>query len=296
MPLSCAKHLHTYYDRPDKAHPALSEPSPAISGGDPETRPDRPRKVHKAGPRPSQTFCGTFSGSEVPSSSTYTTTREVPENRPDRPRKAQKADPRNKASQTFCGTFPGTKVNPWNHPQILRPAGVRNLDLSAPKSAKSGPPQQSLADVLRNLLRNQSEPLDSSTDTTYDPRGSGIWTFQPRKAQKADPRNKASQTFCGTFSGTKVNPWTHPQILRPAGVRNLDLSAPKSSKSGPPQQSLANVLRNLLRNQSEPLDSSTDTTTRGGPEFGPFSPEKLKKRTPATKPPRRSAEPSLEPK
>ena len=181
---------------------ALSEPSPAISGGDPETRPDRPRKVHKAGPRPSQTFCGTFSGSEVPSSSTYTTTRGGPENRPDRPRKAQKADPRNKASQTFCGTFPGTKVNPWTHPQILRPAGVRNLDLSAPKSAKSGPPQQSLADVLRNLLRNQSEPLDSSTDTT----------------------------------------------------------------------------------------------TRGGPEFGPFSPEKLKKRTPATKPPRRSAEPSPEPK
>jgi len=32
-----------------------------------------------------------------------------------------------------------------------------------------------------------------------------------RKAQKADPRNKASQTFCGTFSGTKVNPWNHPQ-------------------------------------------------------------------------------------
>ena len=211
------------------------------------------------------------------------------------PRKAQKADPRNKASQTFCGTFSGTKVNPWTHPQILRPAGVRNLDLSAPKSSKSGPPQQSLPDVLRNLLRNQSEPLDSSTDTTtrggpefgpfspeklkkrtpatkprrrsaepspepkwtpglihryYDPRGSGIWTFRPRKAQKADPRNKASQTFCGTFSGTKVNPWTHPQILRPAGVRNLDLSAPK----------------------------------------------KLKKRTPATKPPRRSAEPSPEPK
>jgi len=111
MPLSCAKHLHTYYDRPDKAHPALSEPSPAISGGDPETRPDRPRKVHKAGPRPSQTFCGTFSVSEVPSSSTYTTTREGPENRPDRPRKAQKADPRNKASQTFCGTFSGTLLN-----------------------------------------------------------------------------------------------------------------------------------------------------------------------------------------
>ena len=155
-----------------------------------------------------------------------------------------------------------------------------NLDLSAPKSSKSGPPQQSLPDVLRNLLRNQSEPLESSTDTTtrwgpefgpfspeklkkrtpatkpprrsaepspepkwtpglihryYDPRGSGIWTFQPRKAQKADPRNKASQTFCGTFSGTKVNPWTHPHILRLAGVRNLDLSAPKSSKSGPPQ-------------------------------------------------------------
>ena len=165
------------------------------------------------------------------------------------PRKAQKADPRNKASQTFCGTFSGTKVNPWTHPQILRPAGVRNLDLSAPKSSKSGPPQQSLPDVL-----------------------------------------------CGTFSGTKVNPWNHPQILRPAGVRNLDLSAPKSSKSGPPQQSLADVLRNLLRNQSEPLDSSTDTTTRGGPEFGPFSPEKLKKRTPATKPPRRTAEPSPEPK
>ena len=99
--------------------------------------------------------------------------------------------------------------------------------------------------------------------TYYDPRGSGIWTFQPRKAQKADPRNKASQTFCGTFSGTKVNPWNHPQILRPAGVRNLDLSAPKSSQSGPPQQSLADVLRNLLRNQSEPLESSTDTTTRG---------------------------------
>ena len=119
--------------------------------------------------------------------------------------------------------------------------------------------------------------------TYYDPRGSGIWTFQPRKAQKADPRNKASQTFCGTFSGTKVNPWNHPQILRPAGVRNLDLSAPKSSQSGPPQQSLADVLRNLLRNQSEPLESSTDTTTRGGPEFGPFSPEKLKKRTPASR-------------
>ena len=151
--------------------------------------------------------------------------------------------------------------------------------------------------------RNQSEPLESSTDPTtgggpefgpfspekrkkrtpatkprrrsaepspepkwtpgiihryYDPRGSGIWTFQPRKAQKADPRNKASQTFCGTFSGTKVNPWNHPQILRPAGVRNLDLSAPKSSKSGPPQQSLPDVLRNLLRNQSEPLESSTE--------------------------------------
>ena len=71
-----------------------------------------------------------------------------------------------------------------------------------------------------------------------------------KKAQKADPRNKASQTFC----------------------------------------------ENLLRNQSEPLESSADTTTRGGPEFGPFSPEKLKKRTPATKPRRRSAEPSPEPK
>ena len=57
----------------------------------------------------------------------------------------------------------------------------------------------------------------------------------------------------------------------------------KSSKSGPPQQSLPDVLRNLLRNQSEPLESSTDTTTRGGPEFGPFSPEKLKKRTPASR-------------
>ena len=119
----------------------MSEPSPAISGGDPETRPDRPRKVHKAGPRPSQTFCGTFSGSEVPSSSTYTTTRGGPEFGTFQPRKAQKADPRNKASQTFCGTFSGTKVNPWNHPQILRPAGVRNLDLSAPKNSKSGPPQ-----------------------------------------------------------------------------------------------------------------------------------------------------------
>ena len=64
---------------------------------------------------------------------------------------------------------------------------------------------------------------------------SPLGAFQPRKAQKADPRNKASQTFCGTFSGTKVNPWNHPQILRPAGVRNLDLSAPKNSKSGPPQ-------------------------------------------------------------
>ena len=185
-------------------------------------------------------------------------------------------------------------MNPWTHPQILRPAGVRNLDLSAPKSSKSGPPQQSLADVLRNLLRNQSEPLDSSTDTTTR-RGPEFGPFSPEKL-KADTRNKASQTYCGTFSGTKVNPWTHPQILRPAGVRNLDLSAPKSSKSGPLQQSLADVLRNLLRNQSEPLDSSTDTTTRGGPEFGPFSPEKLKKRTPATKPPRRSAEPSPEPK
>ena len=170
-------------------------------------------------------------------------------------------------------------MNPWTHPQILRPAGVRNLDLSAPKSSKSGPPQQSLPDVLRNLLRNQSEPLDSSTDTTTR-GGPEFGPFSPEKAQKADPRNKASQTFCGTFSGTKVNPWTHPRILRPAGVRNLDLSAPKSSKSGPPQQSLADVLRNLLRNQSEPLESSTDTTTRGGPEFGPFSPEKLKKRTP----------------
>ena len=30
-------------------------------------------------------------------------------------------------------------------------------------------------------------------------------------------------------------------------------------------------------------DSSTHTTTRGGPEFGPFSPEKLKKRTPASR-------------
>ena len=145
--------------------------------------------------------------------------------------------------------------------------------------SESGPPQQSLADVLRNLLRNQSEPLESSTDTTTR-GGPEIWTFQPRKAQKADPRNKASQTFCGTFSGTKVNPWNHPQILRPAGVRNLDLSAPKSSKSGPPQQSLADVLRNLLRNQSEPLESSTDTTTRGGPEFGPFSPEKTQKADP----------------
>ena len=183
-------------------------------------------------------------------------------------------------------------MNPWNHPQILRPAGVRNLDLSAPKSSKSGPPQQSLADVLRNLLRNQSEPLDSSTDTTT--RGGP--EFGPFSPEKLNPRNKASQTFCGTFSGTKVNPWTHPQILRPAGVRNLDLSAPKSSKSGHPQQSLPDVLRNLLRNQSEPLESSTDTTTRGGPEFGPFSPEKLKKRTPATKPRRRSAEPSPEPK
>ena len=80
-----------------------------------------------------------------------------------------------------------------------------------------------------------------------------------------------------------MNPWNHPPILRRAGVRNLDLSAPKGSKSGPPQQSLADVLRNLLRNQSEPLESSTDTTTRGGPEFGPFSPEKLKKRTPASR-------------
>ena len=186
-------------------------------------------------------------------------------------------------------------MNPWNHPQILRPAGVRNLDLSAPKSSKSGPPQQSLADVLRNLLRNQSEPLESSTDTTtrggpefgpFSPEklkkrtpatkprrrsaepfrnqseplesstdtttrgGPEFGPFSPEKAQKADPRNKASQTFCGTFSGTKVNPWNHPQILRPAGVRNLDLSAPK----------------------------------------------KLKKRTPATKPRRRSAEPSPEPK
>ena len=108
------------------------------------------------------------------------------------------------------------------------------MDLSAPKSSKSGPPQQSLPDVLRNLLRNQSEPLDSSTDTATR-GGPEFGPFSPRKAQKADPRNKASQTFCGTFSGTKVNPWTHPQILRPAGVRNLDLSAPKSSKSGPPQ-------------------------------------------------------------
>ena len=123
-------------------------------------------------------------------------------------------------------------VNPWKHPHILRPAGVRNLDLSAPKSSKRGPPQQSLPDVLRNLLRNQSEPLETSTHTT--------------------------------------------------GVRNLNLSAPKSSKSGPPQQSLPDVLRNLLRNQSEPLDS-THTTTRGGPEFGPFSPEKLKKRIPASR-------------
>ena len=186
-------------------------------------------------------------------------------------------------------------MNPWNHPQILRPAGVRNLDLSAPKSSKSGPPQQSLADVLRNLLRNQSEPLESSTDTTTR-GGPEFGPFSPEKAQKADPRNKASQTFCGTFSGTKVNPWNHPQILRPAGVRNLDLSAPKSSKSGPPQQSLADVLRNLLRNQSEPLESSTDTTTRGGPEFGPFSPKKAQKADPATKPRRRSAEPSPEPK
>ena len=89
---------------------ALSEPSPAISGGDPETRPDRPRKVHKAGPRPSQTFCGTFSGSEVPSSSTYTTTRGGPENLLDRPRKAQNADPR--PFQKFCGTFSGNQSEP----------------------------------------------------------------------------------------------------------------------------------------------------------------------------------------
>ena len=104
-----------------------------------------------------------------------------------------------------------------------------------------------------------------------------------KKLKKRTPATKPRRRSAKTFSGTKVNPWNHPQILRPAGVRNLDLSAPKSSKSGPPQQSLADVLRNLLRNQSEPLESSADTTTRGGPEFGPFSPEKLKKRTPASR-------------
>ena len=195
-------------------------------------------KSSKSGP-PQQSLADVlrnllWNQSEPLESSTDTTTRGGPEFGPFSPEKAQKADPRNKASQTFCGTFSGTKVNPWNHPQILRPAGVRNLDLSAPKSSKSGPPQQSLADVLRNLLRNQSEPLESSTDTTTR-GGPEFGPFSPEKALKADPRNKASQTFCGTFSGTKVNPWTHPHILRPAGVRNLDLSAPKSSKSGPPQ-------------------------------------------------------------
>ena len=69
-------------------------------------------------------------------------------------------------------------------------------------------------------------------------------------AERSKFRTPAGRSICGwfqglTFSGTKVNPWTHPQILRPAGVRNLDLSAPKSSKSGPPQQSLADVLRHF---------------------------------------------------
>ena len=73
-------------------------------------------------------------------------------------------------------------------------------------------------------------PIPSKIGYTISAR---IWTFQPRKAQKADPRNKASQTFCGTFSGTKVNPWNHPQILRPAGVRNLDLQPRKAQKADP---------------------------------------------------------------
>ena len=88
----------------------------------------------------------------------------------------------------------------------------------------------------------------------YDSRGSGIWTFQPRKAQKAGPRNKASQTFCGTFSGTKVNPWNHPQILRPAGVRNLDLSAPKKLKKRAPASRQTTSPQNT--NISQRLDRS----------------------------------------
>ena len=73
-----------------------------------------------------------------------------------------------------------------------------------------------------------------------------------------------------------------PHILRPAGVRKIYLIDREKLKTRTPVPS-RNSAETFSGNQSEPLESSTDTTTSGGPEFGPFSPEKLKKRTPASR-------------
>ena len=107
--------------------------------------------------------------------------------------------------------------------------------------------------------------------------------FSPEKLKKRTPATKPPRRSAEPSPEPKWTPGLIHRYCDPRGSGIWTFQPPKSSKSGPPQQSLPDVLRNLLRNQSEPLDSSTDTATRGGPEFGPFSPEKLKKRTPANK-------------